>query len=280
MKSKKTAIIVFAYNRPSHLKRVLIAVENSKIKNDIYLIIDGAKNEIDSVNQKDIVLSIKRFKKNLYKIIKRKKNLGLVQSIVQGINYVTKKYDSIIVLEDDVIPYKGFFRFILKSLKKFQHDDNISAICGYQFPGFTKKKNAIVPLVLPNFISWGWATWSNKWIEYTKNKNNLNKAGTLFLPSFTKKYYRKEYMIKQKRNIWTLNFMRYNYMKKKKYIFPNVSLTKNIGFDGTGVNCKYNSYFQVTEKKIKKINLNRKIYNKKLTKKQNRIIKEKIKYFY
>ena len=75
-----------------------------------------------------------------------------MDAIIQGINYVSKKYDGIIVLEVDVIPYKGFFRFMLKSLKKFQHDNNISAICGYQFPSFTQKKNAIVPLVLPNFI--------------------------------------------------------------------------------------------------------------------------------
>ena len=31
---KKTVIIIFAYNRPSHLKRVLIALENNKVKND------------------------------------------------------------------------------------------------------------------------------------------------------------------------------------------------------------------------------------------------------
>ena len=88
MKSKKTAIIVFAYNRPSHLKRVLIAVESAKINNDIYLIIDGPRNKIDSVNQEDIILSIKRFKKNLCKIIKRKKNLGLEKSIIKEIDYV------------------------------------------------------------------------------------------------------------------------------------------------------------------------------------------------
>jgi len=280
MKSKKTAVIVFAYNRPSHLKRVLIAVENAKIKNDIYLILDGPKNKIDSVNQEDIILSIKRFSKNLCKIIKRKKNLGLQESIIKGIDHVTRKYDSVIVLEDDVIPYKGFFEFVTKSLKKFRNDNNISTICGYQFPNFTKAKNEIIPLALPNFISWGWAIWSDKWREYRRNKQNIYKNANLFLPPFMKKYYKKKYLMKKRRNIWTLNFMFFNYIKNKKYIFPNISLVKNIGFDGTGVNSKFTSDFQVFDRKIKKINLNKQILNKNLTKRQNFIIKKKINYFY
>tara|TARA_B110000444_G_C18357321_1_gene374438 strand:- start:223 stop:456 length:234 start_codon:yes stop_codon:yes gene_type:complete len=73
---KKSVIIIFAYNRPSHLKRVLIALENNKVKNDIYLIIDGPKNNFDKINQKDISLSLNRLNnknKRVVKIIKRKK---------------------------------------------------------------------------------------------------------------------------------------------------------------------------------------------------------------
>ena len=40
-------IAVFAYNRPSHLRRVLISLEDYKIKN-IELFLDGPKNFKDT----------------------------------------------------------------------------------------------------------------------------------------------------------------------------------------------------------------------------------------
>ena len=67
MKLKKIGILVFAYNRPSHLKRVLIALEDCKITSDITLIIDGPKNIGDKVNQKSMVLMANRFKKKNYR---------------------------------------------------------------------------------------------------------------------------------------------------------------------------------------------------------------------
>ena len=282
MNTKKPALVVFAYNRPSHLKRVLIAVENYKIDNDIYLIIDGPKNETDLINQKDISLSVTaRFKKNYYKVIKRKRNVGLSKSIVDGLNYVAKKYESVIVLEDDVIPYKQFFDFTFQALKKFKNEKDISAICGFQFPNWSKKNNELNPLILPNFNSWGWAIWSKNWFEYSKNIKNIPEIkDRKHFPLFLKKYFNPKDFNKQKKNIWTLNFMYHNYVLKKNYVFPNFSLTKNIGFDGSGINSKSTDKFQVIENKDKKINFKKNIYDKKFVRRQNNIIKKNLSFFY
>ena len=50
---KNTGVSVFAYNRPSHLRRVLIALEDLKIKK-INVFIDGPKDKIDKVCQNEI----------------------------------------------------------------------------------------------------------------------------------------------------------------------------------------------------------------------------------
>ena len=52
-------IAIFAYNRPSHLRRVLIAIEDYKIKNPIYIFLDGPKNNSDKILQKEIKFLIK-----------------------------------------------------------------------------------------------------------------------------------------------------------------------------------------------------------------------------
>ena len=39
------------------------------------------------------------------KVVKRKTNLGLSQSIISGVNEVLEEHESIIVLEDDILPF-------------------------------------------------------------------------------------------------------------------------------------------------------------------------------
>ena len=76
-------IAVFAYNRPSHLRRVLIALENYKI-NRINLFLDGPKNKKDEIIQKEFKQIFrdnkfnKKMKRNLHI---SKKNKGLAKSI-------------------------------------------------------------------------------------------------------------------------------------------------------------------------------------------------------
>ena len=56
-------IAIFAYNRPSHFKRVMISLQNNNVKNKIYLFLDGPKNQSDKILQEDILGSIKRIGK-------------------------------------------------------------------------------------------------------------------------------------------------------------------------------------------------------------------------
>ena len=279
---KKTVIIIFAYNRPSHLKRVLIALENNKVKNDIYLIIDGPKNKSDKINQEAIALSLTRFgnkNKRIVKIIKRKKNLGLAKSITGGITYLSKKYQNLIILEDDTIAYKKFIMFVEKHLKLIKSNDNTQVICGYQFPNFEKKTNTLKTLILSNFVSWGWAIKSREWQAYLKFQKKNKKKNINLVPTFLRNYFKDKYTIRQKKNIWSLDFMYYNFIKGNKYIFPNTSLIKNIGFDGSGVNSKATTKLQVKEDKVNKFDFT-KLNSKTLNNRQTKIISKNLKLFY
>ena len=279
---KKTVIIIFAYNRPSHLKRVLIALENNKVKNDIYLIIDGPKNKFDKINQEDISLSLTRFSnknKRIVKIIKRKKNLGLAKSITGGITYLSKKYQNLIILEDDTIAYKNFIRFVEKHLKLIKSSDNTQVICGYQFPNFEKNPKTLKTLLLSNFVSWGWAIKSREWQAYLKFKKKNKKKNIKAVPIFLRNYFEDKYTVKQKKNIWSLDFMYYNFIKGNKYIFPNTSLIKNIGFDGSGVNSKATTKLQVKEDKVNKFDFT-KLNSKTLINRQTKIISKNLKLCY
>jgi len=279
-------IVIFAYNRTSHFKRVMIAIQNSKIKNKIYLILDGPKNKGDKIIQEDILGSVKtvgkfnKFKKNQIVVIKNTKNLGLAKSIAKGLDKISKRHKSFIVLEDDTVPYSRLVEFFTSCLKKYNKEEKIAAICGYQFMNFDKKSKKLKTVFLKHFIPWGWATWSKNWQAYRSNNIKFEKKYILKIPRFIRKIQKKVLIKKKKKNYWSLNYMQHNYLNNKYFVYPNHPLVKNIGFDGSGTNCIITNEFYVYEKKISKINLeNFSLYKNDLLKHEKQL-KKVIKNFY
>ena len=86
--SKGTSIAIFAYNRPSHLRRLLISLENYNIKK-AYVFLDGPKNEYEKIIQNEIITMVKYNKNMKLKLIKSK-NIGLAKSIISGVTNLSK----------------------------------------------------------------------------------------------------------------------------------------------------------------------------------------------
>ena len=271
------AIAVFAYNRPSHLRRVLISLEDYKIKK-INLFLDGPKNLKDKILQKEIIFMIKYNKLLNIKLIRLKKNVGLAKSIISGIDYLTKKKKNVIILEDDCIPRREFFLFILDIIKKQFYKKNTVPICGYQLPEIENAKDRkIYPLFFKYFIPWGWFVTYKDWNEYRSSKSTAKKD---FIKNDKLFSQIKKIAEKKNKKIWSLKFIEYNLIRKRKIIFPNKSLIKNIGFDGSGVNSsitdKFNSFYTA----IKRINVAKVHQNIILQKKQLLILSKRVKYFF
>ena len=135
---KKKAVAIFAYNRPSHLRRVLISLENNNIKN-AFIFLDGPKNKKDKILQEDIKFLINNNPYIKLKLKHSSKNMGLAKSITNGLNYLSKSFEYITVLEDDCVPRKEFFSYIDLIIKSKNFNLNFHPICGYQLPEIEKK---------------------------------------------------------------------------------------------------------------------------------------------
>jgi hypothetical protein len=276
----KIGIAIFAYNRPSHLKRLLIALEDYNIK-AVSAFIDGPKNRKDKLIQEQIFFMLKNNKKIKINIFLRKKNLGLAKSLMLGLSYMSKKYPFFIVLEDDVVPYKNFFKFINLNYKKFEENKKIGALCAYQLPEINKKiKKEICSTYFDFFIPWGWGTWSVVWKKFENfkvNKKIINESKNINI------YFKKfllELITKKKNSIWSARFILFNLLNNYRFIYPTHSLTKNIGFDGSGINSKITNQLNVTDGKNKKINFSKIYFDPKLQKTQHKILKKKLELFY
>ena len=275
---KDYSILIFSYNRPSHLKRVLISLENYNEKN-INIILDGPKNKKDKLIQQEVKKVIIGDQKIKLNFIFRKKNLGLAKSIVKTLDYYSQKFKYMIIIEDDCIPIKEFFPYIKKGIMMNKRNKSIGAVCGYQLPKLHEKNNKNLNLYLLNhFIPWGWAILSENWIKFRNEfKNILINKKNIKLPKNLSQIVK---ITKHKeRKIWTRNFILYNYYKGNKFLYPGKSLIKNIGFDGSGVNSKITDIFYTRYFKSKKIS-NTIDVNEKLIKQQEKILTKLVRYYY
>ena len=255
---------IFAFNRPSHLKRLFISLSNHELKN-LYVFLDGPITNIDKTNQDEIKIMIKSYPQKI-KLIERKNNLGLKKSILNGVNYLSTKHKKIIIIEDDCIPFRNFFNYFNLGFKLLKNDDQLEVICAYQHPDLSKKFKKYINLKMNIFIPWGWGTLSSKWLKFQSFKKKL------ILPNMYNS-------LKIKKNrYWSLNYISYMYQNNKKCLYPSHSFIKNIGFDGSGINSKNTNHFRVLEKKE---NLNSNcIYKKNISEYQKQLFKNKLKFFY
>ena len=67
--------------------------------------------------------------------------------------------DKVIVLEDDVVPSQSFFPFCKEMLDRYEHDERISMIAGFNIDEETKDCGSDSYFFTTAFSIWGWASW-------------------------------------------------------------------------------------------------------------------------
>jgi hypothetical protein len=189
------------------------------------------------------------------KIIERKNNFGLAKNITLGIDYVLKKNETVIVLEDDLRLSNFFLKFMNDALKFYKNNNKIWHISGYNF-NFNPSINEDT-YTTRLMLCWGWATWKKNW-RYLKRKrsyfikhfttNEINQF------NFENTYNFFNQIIKHKKT-WAIFWYAIIFKNRGLCINPKLSLVrKNINFEGTNV-LKLDNFF------LPKINNNRKKIN-------------------
>jgi len=104
----------------------------------------------------------------------RDDNLGCGLAVSQAISWFFKYEEMGIILEDDCLPAKGFFRFTTDLLLKFQSDQSIFGISGFAFESNLDSKEDYFLTFLP--AVWGWATWRDRWQHYDFFISDFNQT--------------------------------------------------------------------------------------------------------
>lgn len=251
--NKNTPVAIVAFNRPKHLEGLLESLIRNKEHKDtkLYFFIDRYLNLKDKENNSKVISVCQKdwgFKDQ--EIIINKTNLGLKKQILKTGNYLSTYHDSFILLEDDLLVGEYFLDFMNSSLKVYKDYDNVFHISGYNFNKLISRKNKsyFTKLVHP----WGWATWSDKWLSFTNsaefdknfikdlNKKNQKKFNFSNLASYTGQLEKNENNLI---STWAVFWYQHIFLSNGYAVIPGKSLTKNIGFDGSGVNSGKNKNY-------------------------------------
>ena len=244
----KTPILFICFNRPDIFHKCIKNLINNQNKEnkkrEIYVAIDGPRLEYP--NDKKLIEKCFTIAKKFTKkknILLRKKNLGCQISVNQAIDWFFSKEEKGIIVEDDCLLDKKFLDICDIYLEKFNDEKDLYGICatGDYLP---KNKNDVseINLFLTRFPTmWGWATWKNKWnlnqqnMDSWKSLNFIDKF--LLLPGgFLTKL--SIYNVFTKHSVgfldtWDYDWIKTVFMNNGYFLRSDLSLCKNIGFEGT-----------------------------------------------
>jgi hypothetical protein len=171
-------------------------------------------------------------------------------------NEVFKTYDRCITTEDDNIFSPNFLIFMNKGLEKFEKDRTVLSINGYKLLCPAKFEDNTFFRQNVNFSAWGCGIWRDKYKEYMEPISSEYFRKRLSLHSFMK--------VRKSGNVHAIKFLAecnashsslsdWNYsimmaIEGLDVIMPRVSLVRNMGWDGSGLNCVPEIYKDIVDK--------------------------------
>src|ERR1700749_4764367 len=245
-------IALFVYNPPEHTRRTLSYLQKNVLADESRLFIfsdgpktDADKSKVDEVRQ--LAKEVTGFKS--VKVITRKENLGLANSIISGVTKLVNEYDKVIVFEDDLLSSPYTLQYFNEALTRYANEEQVMHIGAYMYNLANKK--------LPQTFffraatSWGWATWARAWKDFEPDVdvlvNQFDKKKTeQFSIEGTMNFWKQLEDFKAGKNdSWAIRWYASIFLKGGLTLNPSASLIQNIGNDGSGTHSNNESMYQV-----------------------------------
>ncbi len=238
-------IVLFAYNRPWHTQQTVEALQKNELakESELFIYSDEAKNEdaqksVDEVRK--YIDKIEGFKK--VTVIKREKNWGLANSIIDGVTKIVNEHGKIIVLEDDLVTSPYFLKFMNEALEFYKNEKKVWHISGWNYPVESDGLDNVFFWRVMN--CWGWATWADRWKYYEKNVDKTMSDFTIddikrFNLDGAEDFWSQIIANKDNKiNTWAIFWYATIFKENGSCLNPVQTFVENIGHDGSGVHCR------------------------------------------
>jgi hypothetical protein len=245
-------IALFVYNRPEHTRRTIKFLQQNLLAEEsrLYIFSDAAK---DANNQslvaevRDFIHTVDGFKH--VEVVERKSNMGLANSIIDGVSRLVKEYGKIIVFEDDLISSMYTLQYFNDALNRYQNEERVMHIGAYMYP--LKEENLPETFFYRAATSWGWATWDRAWKSFEPDIDLIisrfdQEKKYQFSIDGTMNFWKQIQEFKSgKNNSWAIRWYASIFLRGGLTLNPSKSLINNIGHDGTGIHSGMNDIYHV-----------------------------------
>jgi len=225
-------IVVVTYNREKSLERLLESLSKAYYDNEsIELIISIDKSNNAKIYKIADEFDWKFGKKN---VIKHDNNLGLRKHILKC-GDLTSENDAVIILEDDLVVSRSFYKFAKQSYQYYKNEESIAGISLYTYKvNEFSNLRPFIPLqdecdvyfaMVPS--SWGQMWTRNQWIKFRSWYGNGDKDLNDF------RGLAPDEVLTWKESSWKKFFHFYLADQKKYFVYPRIALSTNMGDKGT-----------------------------------------------
>lgn len=237
------ALVFFA--RPDVLKQTFEAIRNAR-PTKLFLIQDGSRpnrnDDIENIRKCQVIVSNIDWDCEVHKNYSET-NLGCGMRMFSGITWAFQFVDRLIIIEDDCVVSKSFFKLCEILLERYLTDERIDMISGMNHIG--KYDKIDYDYFFTTAASpWGWATWKRVWdsidynMDFFKDSDTLrlirNLHGNSFLEEGEKKF--NQIQAGKKISSWTYQKGVSTFLNSRINIVPRYNLTSNIGLTENGAN--------------------------------------------
>lgn len=161
------AVLMLFFNRPDSLRVVFEQVRKAR-PSRLFLFQDGPRraDDLPAIEACREVVAEVDWECDVHRNY-QKHNLGCMTAGFTSHRWAFSLADKCIVLEDDVVPTVSFFQFCKEMLDRYENDERITMVAGYNMDEVTPN----VPydyFFTSAFSIWGWASWArvvNQWDE-------------------------------------------------------------------------------------------------------------------
>lgn len=254
-------IALFVYNRPEHTRRTLSYLQKNQLADEsrLFIFSDGPKTDADKTKVEEVrqlAKEVTGFKS--VKVIARKENLGLANSIISGVTKLVNEYDKVIVFEDDLLSSPYTIQYFNEGLTRYAREDKVMHIGAYMYD--LPDKNLPETFFYRAATSWGWATWARAWKDFEPDIDKLMQQFDKqkihwFSIEDTMNFWKQMKQFKSGKNdSWAIRWYASIFLKDGLTLNPSHSLVHNIGHDGSGIHSNNENTYQVqiAKKPVKK----------------------------
>lgn len=239
-----TPVVFIIFNRPDTTERVFERI-NAVEPSELFIIADGPREDYpgdvnDCAAAREIVTRIE-WECDVHRLY-REQNTGLPEAVYEGLDWVFEQVPEAIVLEDDTVPNRDFFRFCETMLERYHDDERVMSITGTNRLETWKDDRQDYHFVTYQGV-WGWATWRRAWELYDPEMRSwpdpeVQKRIRDFICDDERfEYHRPRFQscYEGRAPAWSKRWEFAHYLNSGLSVVPSRNLVSNVGFDERGL---------------------------------------------